>query len=62
MNLGWQLVITIVLMVFLGKWLDDKFNTSPILIVIFSIFGVGAGLYNFLRTVINLDKEKKKRL
>jgi F0F1-type ATP synthase assembly protein I len=48
-------------MVFLGKWLDDKFGTSPIWIVTCSIFGVFAGLYTFLKTVIRLDKEKKAK-
>jgi F0F1-type ATP synthase assembly protein I len=61
LNLGWQLAITIVLMVFLGKWLDDKFDTSPTFIVIFSIFGIFAGMYNFLREVLRSNKRKNKR-
>jgi len=59
LNLGWQLAITIVVMVFLGKWLDEKFGTSPWLIVTCSVFGVFAGMYTFIKTVMNLDKKNK---
>ena len=60
LNLGWQLAITIIVMVFLGKWLDAQFDTSPWMIVCCSIFGVFAGMYTFIKTVITLDKKKKK--
>ena len=61
LNLGWQLVITIVLMVFLGKWLDDKFDTSPTFIVILSVFGVLAGMYNFLKVAMKSNKKKPEK-
>jgi len=59
LNLGWQMAITILLMVLLGWWLDGKFHTSPWLIVICSLFGVVAGMYSFIRTVLNLTKGKE---
>jgi len=61
LNLGWQLVITIVLMIFLGKWIDEKFDTSPTFIVIFSILGVFAGMYNFLKVAMKSNKKKKPK-
>jgi len=59
-NLGWQLAFTIIIMVFLGKWLDDKLDTSPWLIVSFSLFGIIAGMINFLKTVLKKDKDISK--
>lgn len=59
-NIGWQLALTIILMVFLGKWLDEKFDTSPWLIVTFSLFGIIAGMVNFLKTVLKKDKDNSK--
>lgn len=56
-GLGMQLAITVTVMVFVGVWLDDKFETTPILTVIFSLFGVFAGMYNFIKTVIRAGKK-----
>ncbi len=56
-GLGMQLAITVTVMVFVGVWLDDKFETTPILTVVFSLFGVFAGMYNFIKTVIRSGKK-----
>jgi ATP synthase protein I len=55
-GLGLQLAITVVVLVFLGVWLDDKFDTKPWLTVICSFLGVFAALYNFIKTVIKSGK------
>lgn len=55
-GLGLQLAITVVIMVFLGVWLDSVFNTKPLLTVIFSFLGVFAALYNFIKSVIKSGK------
>jgi ATP synthase protein I len=59
LGLGTQLAATIVLMFFLGRWIDGKFGTSPILSVIFAFLGGFAGIYNFIKTVIRLNEKKK---
>jgi ATP synthase protein I len=56
LGLGMQLAITVTVMVFLGIWLDEKFNLSPILTVVFAMLGVFAGMYNFIKSVINSGK------
>ena len=62
LNMGWQLAITMGLMVLLGWWLDKKLNTSPYLIVGCSLFGIFAAMYNFFKTIMKLEKENKKNL
>lgn len=57
LGLGMQLAVTVGVMVFIGYWLDNKFKTSPWLILIFSFLGIISGLYNFLRTVIQPPKK-----
>jgi F0F1-type ATP synthase assembly protein I len=52
LGLGTQLAVTVTAMTFLGIWLDKKFNTAPILTIICSLFGVAAGIYNFIKTVL----------
>jgi len=61
LNLGMQLAVTIVLMVFLGKWLDNKYDTSPWFIISCSLFGVIAGMYNFLKVALSSNKVRKKK-
>lgn len=52
LGLGFELAATVTIMFFIGVWLDGKFNTKPILTVVFSFLGVASALYNFIRTVL----------
>ena len=56
LGLGLQLAVTVAAMVFLGIWLDKKFDTSPIFSIICSFLGVFAALYNFIKTVLKSGK------
>jgi len=56
LGLGMQLAITVTVMVFLGIWLDKKFDLSPVLTIVFASIGVSAGMYNFIKSVINSGK------
>jgi Putative F0F1-ATPase subunit (ATPase_gene1). len=60
LGLGVQLAATIVIMVFLGRWIDGKFNTGSLWTLICAFIGGGAGLYNFIKTVLDLEKKAKK--
>jgi ATP synthase protein I len=59
LGLGFQLAASIVLMFFLGWWLDKKFVSSPLLTIIFSFLGGFAGIYNVIKVVLELNKKKK---
>jgi F0F1-type ATP synthase assembly protein I len=59
LGLGTQLAATMVLMFFLGKWLDEKFRLFPLLTILLSLFGGFAGVYNFIKSVLNLNKKEK---
>lgn len=56
LGLGVQLAATVTVMAFIGVWLDGKFDTGPLLTVIFSFLGVASGLYTFIKSVIKSDK------
>jgi len=58
-GLGLQLAVTVTAMVFLGIWLDDQFETQPILTIILAFFGVFAGLYTFIKSVLKAGNDKK---
>jgi ATP synthase protein I len=59
LGLGLQLAVTVSIMVFIGVWLDGKFNTDPVLTIIFAFLGVFAGLYTFIKSVLKASNDKK---
>ncbi len=59
LGIGAQLAATMVLMVFLGNWLDEKFGKQPLFVIICSAIGLSAGIYNLIRTVKEYEKKKK---
>lgn len=60
MGLGLQLATTIVIMILLGDWLDGKFGLRYVFTIIFSLIGIGAGMYNLIRTINIIEKRKTK--
>jgi len=60
-GLGTQLAATIILMFFLGKWLDEQYELSPLFTISFSFFGGFAGIYNFIKTTLNMNKKNNER-
>jgi ATP synthase protein I len=56
LGLGLQLAVTVGAMVYLGIWLDEKFDTNPWLTVSCSLLGIFAALYNFIKTVLKSGK------
>jgi len=59
LGLGTQLAATIILMFFLGRWLDGELNITPVLTICFSFLGGFAGIYSFIKAVLNLNERKK---
>ncbi|HLX13116.1 MAG TPA: AtpZ/AtpI family protein [Bacteroidota bacterium] len=60
LTLGAQLAAAVLIMFFVGRWLDAKLNTSPWCMVGGLMFGIGAGLFQFIRTVLDLAKKEEK--
>ena len=60
LGLGFQFAATIILMLYIGLLLDKKLNIYPILTIIFSLLGGGAGIYNMIKTTLNLNKKKSE--
>lgn len=56
LGLGLSLAATIVLMLFLGKFIDEKLGTLPIFTLVFAFFGGFAGVYNLIKTVLKMNK------
>jgi ATP synthase protein I len=61
LGLGLQLAVTILIFLFIGRWVDGKLGTAPWFMVIGAFLGGTAGMYSFIRTVIRLEKKDKEK-
>ena len=60
-GVGWYIGLCIVLGVAGGLWLDDRLNTSPILVMVGLILGVVIAFYGVYRMVLpNINKKQNK--
>jgi len=58
---GWYIGGCIVLGVVGGLWLDNKFNTEPILVIVGLILGVIIAFYGVYRMILpNIKKKQNK--
>lgn len=49
---GVQFVVSILLFLYVGKWLDARFGTAPWLLMAGVFVGAGAGFYSFYRRIM----------
>jgi len=54
-----ELVAAVLIGTFIGFILDSWFDTKPILIIIFFLMGVVAGITNVFRSAKNMQKHKE---
>ncbi|HEU4643471.1 MAG TPA: AtpZ/AtpI family protein [Gemmatimonadaceae bacterium] len=48
---GFQLVISILLFLYLGKWVDGKLGTAPAFLIVGVFLGAAAGFYSMIRAL-----------
>jgi F0F1-type ATP synthase assembly protein I len=51
-GVGWFIAISILLGVFGGLWLDSKFGTKPILVILGLIFGLVVAFYGVYQMLL----------
>jgi ATP synthase protein I len=61
LTLGLQLALSVLVFFFLGKWLDDKFGTSPWLMLTGVVVGVTGGLIKFIVTAMRIGREEDRK-
>ena len=61
MDLGLRFALAALLSGWLGYWLDGKFHTSPLLLILGVMFGGTAGFINLYRTVTRLTADESQR-
>ena len=58
---GLQFAISLVLFLFLGRWIDSKLGTSPIFLIAGVFIGGGAAFYNMYRKLTAAQKADDER-
>lgn len=58
-QVGIMMIVPVVFGVFAGNFLDVKFNTSPIFLIIMIILGVGSAFRNLMHLAATKSKEYK---
>ncbi len=48
-TVGLQLAVTILIFVYGGHWLDEKFDKRPLFLVIGTVVGMTVGFYNLIK-------------
>ena len=61
LNIGYVWASSVILLTLLGWFLDKHWGTRPYLTIIGAILGVVTGFYNFLKTVMSLEKKGKEK-
>lgn len=57
-TVGLTLVLSTVIGLFFGRWLDSLFGTTPLLLIVFLLLGIASGFLNLFRTVKRMMKDE----
>lgn len=60
-GIGFQLAASVLIFLFLGQWLDERFGTEPWLLLIGVLIGAGAGFYSIYRQLVIKPRRAKER-
>ena len=58
---GSELVVSVLLGFFAGRWLDGRFGTAPWLMLVGALTGISLGLYQLIRMAQKRLDGRKKR-
>jgi ATP synthase protein I len=59
-TVGLTLGLSVGIGVVMGVWLDRKFNTGGLLVILFSLLGVAAGFRQLIRTVVRINRDQER--
>ena len=55
-TIGLEMVISVVIGILFGWWLDRLFNTKPWLTIVFMLFGIVAGFRSLFKLLKDIEK------
>jgi F0F1-type ATP synthase assembly protein I len=61
LNMGWVIALTMTVFVLGGHWLDERFGTPPLFLLIGVLFGFVSCGYWIFRTIQKIDREDSRK-
>lgn len=61
-GMGWQLGLSVIIPVFIGVWLDGKYDTTPSYTIAALILAVGGAVWVVSNTIKQVNIEQAKEL
>ncbi|HET7553973.1 MAG TPA: AtpZ/AtpI family protein [Gemmatimonadaceae bacterium] len=59
-GVGIQLLVSILLFLYLGQWLDKKLGTDPLLLIAGVFVGAAVGMYNMYHMMTAAQRKERK--
>ena len=59
-GIGWYVSLSIVIGVLTGRWLDERFDSEPLLMIIGLFAGIFVAFYGVYRVLPRLNKNSNK--
>lgn len=59
-GVGIQLLVSILLFLYLGQWLDKKLGTDPLLLIVGVFVGAALGIYNMYHMLTAAQRKERK--
>ncbi len=57
-QVGLTIIITLIIAIFIGRYLDEKFNLNGVFTILFIFIGIGAGFYSVYKQIIDKDDKR----
>ncbi len=61
LTLGIQFAAALLICVFIGKWVDGRYDTAPAFTLVGGLLGIVAGFYHFLKTVMGWQNKPEDK-
>jgi F0F1-type ATP synthase assembly protein I len=58
---GIEFAVLVVVFLYIGKWLDGRFHTSPVLMIVGAFLGAAGGVYSLYRMLVAQQGGSVKR-
>lgn len=60
-GLGLQFAVSMLLFLYVGQWVDGKFGTAPVFLIVGVFVGAGAAFYNIYQKLMAAQREDDAR-
>ncbi len=60
LNFGWNLLISIIVLGFFGRWLDGKLGTEPWLLIVGILLGIAVGFKGLFVQLLKPESDRRR--